>query len=142
VTERRSGTKMASPLVLICATLALLWLLRYIKRSYSYFSDKGMPYPTPIFPLGNFWKVGITVHFIEKINEIYSEFRGKDLLCGFYIFTKPVYLILDLDLIKNIMVKDFYHFHDRGLYHNEETDPLSAHLFSVTFHNHLIVASR
>lgn len=133
---------MASALLVICGTLALLWLLKYIKKSYSYFSDKGMISPTPIFPLGNFWKVGITVHFIEKINEIYRDFRDKDILCGFYIFTKPVYLILDLELIKNILVKDFYHFHDRGLYHNEETDPLSAHLFSVKFPNHLIDALR
>lgn len=133
---------MASPLLVIAAGFALLWLLKYIQRSYSYFSDKGMLAPPAIFPLGNFWKVGMTVHFIEKINEIYREFRGKDLLCGFYILTQPAYLILDLDLIKNILVKDFYHFHDRGLYHNEETDPLSAHLFSVTFRNHLSVAIR
>lgn len=122
---------MASLLVVTCGVLVLIWLFRYVKKSYSYFSDKGMLTPAPIFPLGNFWKVGISVHFIEKINEIYRDFRDKDILCGFYIFTKPVYLILDLDLLKQVLVKDFYHFHDRGLYHNEETDPLSAHLFSV-----------
>lgn len=126
---------MASALLLITATLLLLWLVSYVRRSYSYFSNKNMLSPKPTFPLGNFWKVGLTVHFIEKINSMYREFKGKDVLCGFYIFTKPVYLILDIDLIKNIMVKDFYSFHDRGLYHNEKTDPLSAHLFSVTFRN-------
>lgn len=126
---------MASALLLISATLLLLLLVSYVRKSYSYFSDKNMLSPKPTFPLGNFWKVGISVHFIEKINSIYREFKGKDVLCGFYIFTKPVYLILDTELIKNIMVKDFYSFHDRGLYHNEKTDPLSAHLFSVTFRN-------
>lgn len=126
---------MATHLLLICGTLLLLWVCMYFIKSYSYFSNKKMLSPTPMFPLGNFWKVGITMHFIEKINSIYREFKGRDVLCGFYIFTKPVYLILDVDLIKNILVKDFYSFHDRGLYHNEKTDPLSAHLFSVTFHN-------
>lgn len=133
---------MAALLLVICGTLALVWLFRYIKKSYSYFSDKGMLNPAPIFPLGNFWKVGMSVHFIERINAIYRDFRGKDVLCGFYIFTKPVYLILDLDLLKNVLVKDFYHFHDRGLYHNEETDPFSAHLFSVKFRNHISGAQR
>lgn len=122
---------MASSLIIIAATLALLWLLTYIRTKYSYFSSRGVPTPTPIFPLGNFWKVGITVHFIERINSMYRQFKGKDVMSGFYVFTRPVTLILDVDLVKNILVKDFYSFHDRGLYYNELTDPLSAHLFSV-----------
>lgn len=122
---------MASNLVIIALTTLLLWLLSYIRRKYTYFSRRGVLTQTPIFPLGNFWKVGISMHFIHKINSIYREFKGKDVLCGIYIFTRPVTMILDLELIKNIMVKDFYQFSDRGLYHNEQTDPLSAHLFSV-----------
>lgn len=126
---------MASNFLILGGILFLTWLAYYIKKKYTYFSVRGIPSPMPIFPLGNFWKVGITVHFIEKINEIYREFKGKDVYCGFYIFTKPVVMILDLELLKNVLVKDFYSFHDRGLYHNEHTDPLSAHLFSVKISN-------
>ncbi|CRL05217.1 CLUMA_CG018035, isoform A [Clunio marinus] len=122
---------MASTSVLIFITLILFLLLSYVKKKYSYFSSRKVLSQVPIFPLGNFWKVGISLHFIEKINSLYREFKGRDVLCGFYVFTRPVYLILDVELIKNILVKDFYSFHDRGLYHNEHTDPLSAHLFSV-----------
>lgn len=152
MTHREVKNKMASSLLLICGTLLLLWLIKIVKKKYSYFSDRNMLSPSPTFPLGNFWKVGMSVHFIERINSIYRQFKGKDVLCGFYIFTKPVFLILDIELIKNITVKDFYSFHGRGLYHNEHTgndtksakqnalnrhnifflsDPLSAHLFSV-----------
>lgn len=126
---------MASSLLIIAGTLLLVWLVMWIRKSYSYFSDRKILAPSAMFPLGNFWRVGISMHFIEKINSIYREFKTKDVLCGFYIFTKPCFLILDVELIKNILVKDFYSFHDRGLYHNEHTDPLSAHLFSVKFHN-------
>lgn len=124
---------MAMSLLIITGMLLLLWLVTHIRKKYSYFSDRGIITPTPIFPLGNFWKVGITMHFIENINSMYKRYKGKDVLSGFYVFTRPVMLILDLDLIKNILVKDFYSFHDRGLYYNENTDPLSAHLFSVNF---------
>lgn len=109
----------------------MFWLVLYFRKKYSYFSDRGIISPTPFFPLGNMWKVGITMHFIDNINSMYRKFKGKDVLSGFYVFTKPVIIVLDLDLVKNIMVKDFYSFHDRGLYYNEHTDPLSAHLFSV-----------
>lgn len=120
-------------ILLIISGLLSVWAISYFRKKYSYFSDRGLLTPTPYFPLGNFWKVGITLHFIENINSIYKKFKGKDVMCGFYVFTRPVTLALDLDLIKNIMVKDFYSFHDRGLYYNENTDPLSAHLFSVNF---------
>lgn len=123
---------MATTWLLICAALLLLWIVKIIRNKYQYFKERNVLHDTPIFPAGNFWKVGFSVHFIERINSIYRKFRGKDVLCGFYIMTKPVYLILDLDLIKNILVKDFYTFHDRGLYYNEVSDPLSAHMFSVS----------
>ena len=34
-------------------------------------------------------------------------------------------------MIKNVTIKDFNHFVDRGMYVNEEDDPLSGHLFSI-----------
>ena len=52
-------------------------------------------------------------------------------MVGIYFFTVPVLLALDLELIKHILVKDFNNFHERGMYANVKTDPLSAHLFAI-----------
>lgn len=105
---------MDTNLLAICSTLIILWLIMTIKKKYDYFKDRGVLHLKPYWPLGNFWKVGISVHFINRVNEIYRSFKGKAKICGFYIFTIPVYVILDIEVIKNILVKDFDAFHDRG----------------------------
>jgi cytochrome P450 family 6 len=50
---------------------------------------------------------------------------------GIYCLAKPTYNIIDPDYIKNVLVTDFHHFVDRGLYYNEKADPLSAHMLSI-----------
>ncbi|KAG5863435.1 hypothetical protein JTB14_034521 [Gonioctena quinquepunctata] len=50
---------------------------------------------------------------------------------GIYSLTSPIYLPLDLELIKNIMAKDFQHFIDRGIYVNERDEPINAHIFAI-----------
>ena len=122
---------MEVTLVSVLAVVALYLIHLFFKKKYSFFEKQGIVGPTPLMPFGNFFGVGISVHFIDRINEIYRNYHKKDTMAGFFMFTQPIYLIMDLELIKNILIRDFTHFHDRGLYHNENTDPLSAHLFSL-----------
>ncbi|XP_011705146.1 PREDICTED: cytochrome P450 6d3-like [Wasmannia auropunctata] len=49
-----------------------------------------------------------------------------------YSFFKPNLVIADPDLIQMVLAKEFKSFHDRGLFCNEKTDPLSGHLFSLS----------
>lgn len=45
----------------------------------------------------------------------------------------PYFVTFDLDMLKNIMARDFNHFSDRGLYYNEKDDPLCEY-FSFEIH--------
>lgn len=43
----------------------------------------------------------------------------------------PTFFVVDLELLKNICVKDFEHFVDRGFYYNEKDDPIGCHLLAI-----------
>lgn len=107
----------------------LLFIYLYFEKSFSYWRNKQVLFYPPSFPFGNLKDVGKTVHITERLNEIYKKFQGKDKFCGFYLTTSPRILAIDLDFIKNILIKDFDYFHNRGIYFNEKSDPLSANLF-------------
>lgn len=103
----------------------------FLKKKYQYFENLGIPYTKPSMIFGNMAGVGQTKHVGDVINEIYAEHKEKDGLCGFFTLISPSLLVYDPEYIKDIMIKDFNNFTDRGMYVNEEDDPLSAHLFSI-----------
>lgn len=63
---------------------------------------------------------------IDIILQVYNECKGKDVICGFYNFIQPAFVVIDPDLAKNILIKDFNNFVNRGTYVNEEDEPLSG----------------
>lgn len=48
-----------------------------------------------------------------------------------FFFLTPNIIITDLDVIKDILIKNFDTFHNRGLFHNKKDDPLSCHLLTL-----------
>lgn len=61
----------------------------------------------------------------------YEKFKNHP-YHGLYIFHSPVLMINDLELVKQILVKDFSNFPDRGLFSNEKIDPLTGNLFTIS----------
>jgi cytochrome P450 family 6 len=119
---------------LLCAASLGMYILLYTYciYFYSYWKKKGVAYLEPSFPFGNIGDVllqrkslGIT------FQNIYNDLEGYD-LGGTYVFTRPTLIVRGPEMIKSILVKDFVHFHDHGASFDEETDPLSAHLFMLT----------
>lgn len=63
--------------------------------------------------------------FFVNYYNIYKNHR----YFGIYFLHQPNLVIVEPDLIKFVLAKEFSSFHDRGLYCNEKVDPLTGHLF-------------
>lgn len=70
------------------------------------------------------------VAFCEQIDEFYHS--TTEPFIGIYGLFWPSLIARDPNFIRNILIKDFNHFVDRGVYVNEKNDPLSAHLFALS----------
>ncbi|XP_055697206.1 probable cytochrome P450 6a14 [Phlebotomus papatasi] len=122
---------MDSTMLLLCVVTFVIVGYFYAKKQYRYWADRGIPYVKPKFLIGNLGGVGSSMHISEKLQDIYRELKGKEVFGGLFFLTNPTAIALDLDFLRNILVKDFQYFHDRGVYINERDDPLSGHLFSL-----------
>lgn len=110
--------------------LVVLYILySIIRRQYTFWSDSNIPHLTAKFPYGNLEKVAKNERsFGTVIYDIYKE--SQEPILGFYLFFKPAILIRDREIVKNILTKDFSHFHSRGVY-LDKRDSFSCNLFSL-----------
>ena len=110
----------------------LVVLLCYLKYFvYNYWANRGIPSLPARNPFGCLgpviqgqWCLG------QQIRNIY-ESKKKQPYLGLYFTFRPVLMVNDAALVKRVLITDFDHFMDRGVYYNEEKDPVSANLFSM-----------
>ncbi|KAJ3659264.1 hypothetical protein Zmor_010963 [Zophobas morio] len=115
-------------------TTTIVIIIAWCKWQLSYWERMGVPTLTPTFPFGN------TQDFIlgrksfgEQTRDLYRALKDKGYRkhAGIYLGLKPFYYVIDPDLIKQILQKDFQHFVNHGNYLNEKDDPLTGNLFSL-----------
>lgn len=117
-------------LFLFCTAIGLVYY--FIRQRYSYWKRLNVPYVEPTFPFGNLKELGKTMSSSKLFEKYYRELKNSSLpFGGLYFFIKPTVLATNLDFVKNVLIKDFNHFVSRGVYYNEDVDPLSGHLFAL-----------
>ncbi|XP_043641222.1 cytochrome P450 6a2 [Drosophila teissieri] len=119
--------------VLIYLLLAISSLLAYLyHRNFNYWSRRGVPHDAPHPLYGNM--VGFRKNRVmhDFFYDYYNKYRKSgNPFVGFYFLHKPAAFIVDTQLAKNILIKDFSNFADRGQFHNGRDDPLTQHLFNL-----------
>lgn len=112
----------------LIATIILI--IDFFRQRYKYWKIRGVQHLNPTIPVGN--ADDPTIPSGELFANYYHTMKKKNVpYAGMYFFHLPVFIPIDLDLVKRIMQTDFTHFMDHGLYYHEEVDPLSAHIFAL-----------
>ncbi|KAH8263081.1 hypothetical protein KR044_004094, partial [Drosophila immigrans] len=123
--------RMGFALIVLC--FVLTFMLSYLRRCYTYWERRGVPQIRPNFIYGHFSKLN-AMHLNDLIQETYDAFKGKYKVAGTYIFTRPIAVVTDLDLIKAILIKDFNKFENRSdtpMRESVERNPLQGNLFNL-----------
>jgi len=77
---------------------------------------------TPTFPFGNFKGLNVNRRLDLILAHLYNMTTER--FFGCYLGSRPLLIIRDLELVKNILVKDFSYFHNRGLDIDIEHEPI------------------
>lgn len=118
--------------VLVSILVVLISIVYFwIRERLSVLEKHGFQHEKPSFPAGNMKEVGKTKQIAERVQELYEKYKDLSPAFGMYFFINPSVVITDLEMVKNVLVKDFDHFRNRGLYSNPRDDPLTGHLFLI-----------
>lgn len=100
---------------LLCGISILLLAIYYHYSScYNFWKSRNIPGPKPIIFFGNFLDVLLKRESMaDWTKRLYDQYKNEPAF-GIYIGTSPFLMPNNLDMIKDILIKDFSLFADRG----------------------------
>lgn len=117
---------------LLAIFFIIFLIYTWFKKKFTFWDLRGFPYmENPRIPLGNFSAVGFTEHMSDFTRRGYEKFKNQGPAFGCFVSASPCLIPTDPELLKEILVRNFENFHDRGISFHKENDPLSAHLFLI-----------
>ncbi|XP_076545505.1 cytochrome P450 6a2-like [Osmia lignaria lignaria] len=117
---------------ILCGIAALLFAFYYYSTAnFNYWKDRGVVGPKPLPFFGNTKDLMFaTVSMPEFSKDVYLKYKDERIV-GLFMQRSPVIFLKDPELIKDVLIKDFSKFSDRGFKVYEKTEPLSQHLFNL-----------
>lgn len=104
---------LGAVIVVLISLLSIFYA--FFKHSFDYWKSRGIPYDEPSIPFGNIRGLGRTIHTGQFSKNLYNKYKPTGaLLCGAYFFHRPIAILIDLELIKNVLMRDFSNFDERG----------------------------
>nr|QCI55729.1 cytochrome P450 CYP6AY1v2 [Nilaparvata lugens] len=113
-------------LIIVC-----LLIYHYCTATFRYWKQRSVPFVKPTALFGNYYDVVSLKTSPAACHEsIYRNFPNEKYV-GMFQLRTPALLIRCPEMVKQILVKDFNHFMDRGFHADEEREPITAHLVNL-----------
>ncbi|XP_011638498.1 probable cytochrome P450 6a14 [Pogonomyrmex barbatus] len=116
----------------LCSIAAVILALYYFFTStFDFWKSRGVPGPQPIVGFGNLKDVMLGKIAMSKfLMKMYTDYKDEPLI-GIFVHRTPILIIKDLDLIKDVLIKDFNSFGNRAFTVHEKAEPLSQNIFNL-----------
>lgn len=122
-------TNFGTASALAAALVTLIFI--YTRHKFGYWLRRGLPSIEPSFPFGNFRPTFLRRASIA--DRTAALYRQTSAACvGLWIGLRPVLLVRDSQLIREILIKDFAAFHDRGVFSDPQREPLTGNIFALS----------
>nr|XP_012143069.1 PREDICTED: probable cytochrome P450 6a14 isoform X2 [Megachile rotundata] len=115
--------------ILCGIAIVFLSLYYYNISTYDFWKIRKVPGPTPQAFFGNFKEIFYKqASMSEHIKKLYDDYKNEPMF-GIFEGRTPTLMVNDTNEIKNVLVRDFNVFADRGIPYYKRVEPLSEHLF-------------
>ncbi|XP_043265139.1 probable cytochrome P450 6a14 [Colletes gigas] len=123
---------MADGFLILCTiAITILTLYYYYTSTYDFWKKRGIPGPQPLIIFGNFGSlISKRISFSSYIKTIYEKYKHEP-VCGIFQGSTPILIVNDLNLSKDVLIRDFSLFAHRGIPTFPKIDPLTEHLFAL-----------
>lgn len=115
-------------LIILALFLYTYWSL---KKVYLFFQQNGVPYLEPNLFFGN---ATDAILLRKSLAQVYLDIYRKlepHKFGGVFVMQKRMIMIRDPEILRDVLVKDFAYFYDRGINVNAEMEPLPYNLFTM-----------
>lgn len=104
-----------------------------IIKNWNYFSVRNVEFERGLPILGSMYRYVLKKEPIAiSTRNIYNKYSNSKFVGFYHLGGKPSYMIRDLDLVRDITIRDFDHFTNHHLRVDKELDPvLGSSLFSM-----------
>nr|XP_012223626.1 PREDICTED: probable cytochrome P450 6a14 [Linepithema humile] len=116
--------------------IAILLFYYYFTSTFNFWKSRGVRGPRPIPIFGNIKNVMLGKKFIgDYLTDVYNDYKDEPLI-GIFAKRTPILIVNNPEFIKDILIKDFSTFCERGVLNiSKKNDPLTHNLLNLEYKN-------
>ena len=114
--------------ILAASLVVVTYVYYWLTKNFDYWTKRGVKGPKPLALFGNFKDVLFhRIHSSDFAKKFYDEYSQEPAI-GLFFRRAPVMIVRDPEMIKDVLIKSFPTFADRGIRIHQDIDPLAQHL--------------